>query len=284
MTTSKLNQAFLDEVLLESADEIEKRAHDDELQNQIIKKAKLQHHSDDETNMVCDAPSAPPYMSPDDFQDFVVNELRLIKTTVVDIKSFLDAKEKKALQDQEALEKRMRDLLPKIEVEKKKNKEKEKLVATTEQLEEYGKKRRSDYTYPDSSYHASVYADLYYGSHEFERMFSFRFEAVLYSPSKSLQFKDTDIRNANKALYSRPIYKSCQAYALKKEGGCVWEKRNIPAPEDEEGISHYVVAVTTAEGNRVLVDWSLDQFEVVPDDLLLFATESPYSPLKPTVL
>jgi hypothetical protein len=280
MTISRLNQAGLYEVLLESADEIAKRERDDEIQNQIIKKAKLQQ-SDDETNMVCDSPAPPPDMSSFNFQDFVVNELRLIKADVVGIKSFLESKEKKALQDQEALEKRMRELLPKTQVKKE---TKEKSVATTEQLEEYGEKRRSDYKYPDSSYHASVYADLYYGSHEFERMFSYRFEAVLYSPSKCLQFKDTDVRNANKALHSRPVYKSCQAYALRKAGGCVWEKRNIPPPEGEEGISHYVIAVTTAEGNRVLVDWSLDQFAVVPDDLLLFATESPYSPLKPAVL
>lgn len=53
MTVSDLNQVGLYEVLLESNDEIAKRARDDETSKSDHKNIKLWRQSDDETNMVC---------------------------------------------------------------------------------------------------------------------------------------------------------------------------------------------------------------------------------------
>ena len=60
---------------------------------------------------------------------------------------------------------------------------------------------------------------------------------------------------------------------VRLDGGCIW----VPADDEQDhnvmnarGMKHRVTCVTTLEGQRVVVDWSVGQFGWMPDDIGLF--------------
>ena len=195
-------------------------------------------------------------------QNHVLNELKYIKKAVDDLKSSME-EIKTNNTNKPGLT--IADLLPVLEQPDKPIKP----VWTLEQLEKEGAKRITEFSSPNSSYYASSISDQFFHQNCSKSMCSERVEGVLYSPSSYLQLKPNDPRHIHNSMHIR--YVKGTSYALSKDGGCVWVKRSAPPPpENTFGYIHFVTAVTDKEGDRVLVDWSLHQFAVVPNDLLLF--------------
>ena len=88
-------------------------------------------------------------------------------------------------------------------------------------------------------------------------------QGVLYSSSSGLGTTPVGPSRAG-------IIPTMKRYVLR---GCVW----MPAEDADDhgvmnatGTNHRITCVTTQEGERVLVDWSIGRFGNVPDDLGLF--------------
>ena len=56
--------------------------------------------------------------------------------------------------------------------------------------------------------------------------------------------------------------------------GCIWAlDESLPIVVNKHGMHHRVTLATTADGERVVVDWGVAQFSHLPDDAILFIRE-----------
>jgi hypothetical protein len=138
-----------------------------------------------------------------------------------------------------------------------------------EELERDGASRRADYSMHGSCLRAAAEAKVFF-EHTHKLLDPKIIKGVLFAPAGGLTLRGnqaTPTSDRGAVVYG-------QAYTLRNVDGCVWVKRtDLQAPDpslNHVGHFHYVTMVRVSDGDEVAVDWSLGQFETIPDHLTLF--------------
>lgn len=149
-------------------------------------------------------------------------------------------------------------------------------LMTVEEVEADATTRRTEFEESGSCQRAATQAKIFFGdTHSLMRPTVVR--GVLYAPSDGLLLRAT---GAAPATDPGAVVHG-QAFALRRAGGGVWERRSdISAPDpalNAMGYIHYVTMVFTGDRvdisrtpDQVAIDWSMGQFSHIPIDILLF--------------